>query len=383
MERYPTIVLILDSRYGYRREMIRGVSAYAGSHTRWRLRIDPTPPGRAKTTRSDGVIVSAGSRKNLDRLRPASGRIVHVCEALEGPPVPTVLPDDEAVGRLAAKHFLDQGFRRFAFYSAYPATYSWVAPRRRGFTEALKAAGFDCETFRPPRGAAGRRREGGFESALRKWLSGLAKPIALFAANDLSAHQVAEACLDLGLSVPEEVAILGVDNDVLLCESATPPLSSVDPGFQRVGFEAARLMDRLLAGEAAPEEPIVLEPVGIVTRRSSEAIPIEDRGFVRALVLLRQRACEPVSVDMVVREARISRRRLEQRCREVLGRTPHDEIVRVQMEKAQRLLAESRMKVDQVGRQCGYAYAQNFCATFRKKMGMTPASYRRKFQTTA
>jgi LacI family transcriptional regulator len=245
------------------------------------------------------------------------------------------------------------------------------------------AAGFDCETFRPPRGAAGRRREGGFESALRKWLSGLAKPIALFAANDLSAHQVAEACLDLGLSVPEEVAILGVDNDVLLCESATPPLSSVDPGFQRVGFEAARLMDRLLAGEAAPEEPIVLEPVGIVTRRSSEAIPIEDRGFVRALVLLRQRACEPVSVDMVVREARISRRRLEQRCREVLGRTPHDEIVRVQMEKAQRLLAESQVKIEQVARLCGYVHTQNFYRAFRKEMGMTPASYRRKFQMTA
>ena len=212
MPRYPTILLILDSRYGYQREMIRGVSAYAGAHTRWRLRVDPTPPGRAKVTRADGVIVHVGSRKDLDRLRPGSGRIVQVCETLEGPPVATVLPDDEAVGRLAAKHFLDQGFRRFAFWRLGNA--QWVKRRHRGFTEALKAAGFDCETFRPPRGAAGRRREGGFESALRKWLPGLAKPTALFAVDDLLAHRIAEACLDLGLSVPEEVAIVGVTNRI-------------------------------------------------------------------------------------------------------------------------------------------------------------------------
>ena len=170
---------------------------------------------------------------------------------------------------------------------------------------------------------------------------------------------------------------------MLLCESTAPALSSVDPGFRRVGFEAARLMDRLLAGEAPPEEPIMLEPVGVVTRRSSEAIPTEDREFARALSVLRQRACEPVSVDQVVREVRVGRRWLERRCREVLGRTPHEEIVRVQMEKAQRLLAESQVKIEQVARLCGYVHTQNFYRAFRKEMGMTPASYRRKFQMTA
>ena len=381
MERYPTISLVLNTQFGYQREMIRGITAYAISHTRWRFRVDPTPPDRAEVRRSDGVIVHAGFREDLNRLRPGSGRIVQVCERLEGPPVATVMPDDEAVGRLAAKHFLDQGFRRFAFWRLGNA--SWVKRRYRGFREALGAAGFDCEAFRPPRGADGRFRDGRFESPLKKWLPGLAKPTVLFAANDPLAYQVAEACLDLGLGVPEEVAILGVDNDVLLCESTPLPLSSVDPGFRRIGFEAARLMDRLLAGEAAPEEPIVLEPVGVVTRRSSETIPIEDQEFARALALLRQRACEPVSVDQVVREVRVNRRWLERRCREVLGRTPHDEIVRVQMEKARELLAKSRGKIEQVARQCGYAHSENFYRTFRKEMGMTPASYRRKFQMTA
>jgi LacI family transcriptional regulator len=211
------------------------------------------------------------------------------------------------------------------------------------------------------------------------WLSELPKPVGIFAVDDAFAHDLAAACQHADLGVPEHVAIIGVNNDDLLCVSAATPLSSVDPDFSRMGYGAARMLDRLLQGEklSEAERHVFLPPVRVVRRQSTDVLAVDDPDVADALRYIREHACDPCSVDDVLGQVPTSRRRLERLFARKLGYSPAMEIARVQMEIAKQLLSQPDIKLPEVSRRCGFADQASFTRAFTRVVGMSPGAHRR------
>jgi len=197
------------------------------------------------------------------------------------------------------------------------------------------------------------------------------------AANDKAARHVLEACQAGGIRVPEDIAVVGVDNDEMLCRLSTPPLSSVEQGAQRIGFQAATLLDRMMSGRGVRRRKHVIPPEGLVLRRSSDIIAVEDEDVAAALKLIQAQACDGIKVQDVARAAAVSRSQLDRRFKKLLGRTIHDEIRRIRIEQARRLLAETSLPLKQVALRCGFRTVQHLTELFHQFVGTTPAIYRR------
>jgi LacI family transcriptional regulator len=219
--------------------------------------------------------------------------------------------------------------------------------------------------------------------AIASWLQSLPRPVAVFACNDVRGRQIIDACNESGLSVPEEVAVIGVDDDEVICELCNPPLSSVQPDTMRLGYEGAALLDALMAGEAPPSETIFIPPKGIARRLSSEATAIDDRGVASAMQIIRDHACEGVAVQDVVKRLSISRSTLERRFFAAFGRSPAAEIERVRMSRAKLLLMETRYKLSKIAALTGYGTASQFATAFKRNTGLTPGEFRKQTQLSA
>jgi len=212
------------------------------------------------------------------------------------------------------------------------------------------------------------------------WLRELPKPIGIMAFDDAAAHDLAAACLDADIGVPEHVAIIGVNNDDLLCESAWPPLSSIEADFSRMGYVAAKHLDAILRGEKlAPELRFVkLPPLGVVQRQSTDVLAVDDPNLADALRFIREHACDPCGIDDVLRHVPVGRRWLERQFLKTLGRSPHAEITRVRIEAAQRLLLQPELRLPEIAERCGFSVMQTFTRAFRINAKITPAAYRRR-----
>jgi LacI family transcriptional regulator len=198
------------------------------------------------------------------------------------------------------------------------------------------------------------------------------------AAYDYRGQQVLDACLRLAIAVPDEVAVIGVDNDELLCELSHPPMSSVIPNTHRTGYEAADLLDRMMNGHRAPSETYLIAPLGITTRQSTDVLAIEDRNVARAVAYIRSHACKRIAVDDVLRAVPQARRLLERRFKKLLGRTPHEEILRVQLDRVKALLAQTDLPLSEIAERCGFTHVEYLSVVFRKKAGLPPSQYRAK-----
>jgi len=202
------------------------------------------------------------------------------------------------------------------------------------------------------------------------------EPVGVLACYDIKAQQLLDACRDASIAVPEDVAVLGVDNDPVLCSLTTPPLSSVIPNAQRSGFEAAALLDRMMAGKKEPPTPHLIEPLGIETRQSTDVLAIPDRDVAAALRFIREHACDGIGVAEVLKAVPLSRRVLEQRFQKLLGRTPHDEITRVQIENVKRLLEDSDLPLEAIAGRCGYKHVEYMTVAFKREVGVPPSVWR-------
>jgi LacI family transcriptional regulator len=308
--------------------------------------------------------------------------VVNVCGVLPDLPFPRVGIDDHAVGAAAAAHFLERGFRHFAFVGHTDHAYS--TRRERGFAESLRMAGHSPACFREAGRFDPRGRVWALDPRLSRWVRALPKPVGLFACNDVWGCQLSEACRQSEVAVPEEVAILGVDNDDLLCELARPSLSSVAVPGEAIGFEAAALLDRMLSrgpGEARPgtrKPPLLLPPRQVVTRRSSDILAVDDPYVAEALGVIRRRAGRAMSVDDVVDLVPLSRRSLERRFRSCLGRGVWEEIRRVQLERAKELLAGTELPMSAVAAAAGFSESKQLSVVFRQETRMTPTAFRRQ-----
>jgi LacI family transcriptional regulator len=328
----------------------------------------------------DGAIV-AGAGADVFKNVQKKCRHVIVCSGSADPKAtPVVALDDEAAGAMAAQHLINCQLENFAFYGIRNNPFDVANKRLNGFREALARRGHACMTCSVewPSGLTWLTHT--HRPKVIDWLKTLPKPVGVLAVDDAAGHDLAGACLDAGIGVPEHVAIVGVNNDDLLCESAWPPISSVEADYSRMGYLAARLLDQLLAGHRLNKKDRynLLPPLGVVQRQSSDVLAVNDPDIAEAIRFIREHACEPCGVPDVLKHVPVGRRWLERQFHRTLGRTPHDEIIRVRIDAAHRLLLQPEISILEIAARCGFSAYQNFTRTFRHATGITPAAYRRQ-----
>jgi len=275
---------------------------------------------------------------------------------------------------LAAAHLLSLGLPHFAFFGSRAHYYSLL--REQGFRQAIGAAGLSCHVFL--NGAAHDDKVGAAAEPLEQWVRRLPKPIGIMASTDHRALDLLAVCRKLEIDVPRDVAVLGVDNDDVFCELVNPTLSSIALSTQRIGYEAARMLDRLMAGEKPPQNQVLIPPAGVVPRRSSDLPSILDADVAAAVRYISLHVQDDLQVADVLREVPVSRRSLEQRFLKVLGRTPAAEIRRAQIEVAKQLLEETDEPMERIALAAGFSNAKQLGASFRHETATTPSEHRRR-----
>jgi LacI family transcriptional regulator len=279
------------------------------------------------------------------------------------------------------QHLLERGFRSLAYCGLPAGANVWADFRGEQFAAQVRQAGGACTTFPCPR-----RRRLTWEDeqqALARWITRLPRPVGIMACNDDRGLQVLDACCRAGVQVPDEVAVIGVDNDEFLCNLSTPPLTSVDVGVERAGYAAAELLERLMAGKKVKPVPIFLPPIGVVVRQSSDVMAIADEELARLIRYIREHACDGIRVDDLLKRSTRSQSTLQRQFRAVLGRTPKAEIIRVQLERAQQLLVHTDLSIGAIAERCGFAQLKRFCAVFHAKLGLPPGQFRRQARLPA
>ncbi len=384
MPRLRHVALIIDAAKPYDRKIIQGVATYVHQRANWSLYVEEDPLHKLpdfKTWGGHGVIANFDARKVAEAVSHLKTPVVGVGGGFgwydPKSRIPYFLPDNESIARMAFDHLVNQGFRRLAFYGFQRTRINrWSEERARVFQQCAQQRGIPCATYSGHHGRARRWRD--LQRELAAWLDSLEKPVGLMACNDARARHVLEACRTLGVRVPEEVAVMGVDNDEMICELTTPTLTSIEQGARRLGYEAAALLDRLMQGRRVKRLRYPIPPVDIVTRRSTDALAIDDEELADAVAFIRQHACEGIQVHDVVRQVAISRSTLENRFKELVGRSVHAEIRRVQLQRAKHLVAASNVPLKHVASQCGFRSVQYMTVLFSRHLGQTPAEHRRE-----
>lgn len=383
MGREPVVGILVDYLSHYGRNIILGVGRYLRTQERWALRGEPrrvVPPiGNLKNWRGNGVIAQIWDDERCERMMELHARGIHVVDVggvIPGLQLPQVTPDDYAIGELAADYFITRGFRRLGFSG--PAGHAASDQRLAGFQKRAAKAGAAVSIFEPKRL---HRYAGGLEadvSELGRWIGDMQKPAGILGWHDGRARQIAEACYQVGIRIPEEIAIVGVDDDEINCELGNPPLSSVAVAIEQVGYQAAAMLADLMAGRKGPQK-IQVPPIGVVTRRSSDSLAIEDPDVVEAMRVIREHANKPLTVKQLLQVVPISRRYMERQFKSHVGHSPRQEIERVHLERAKRLLSETNWPLPRVASESGYSSYEHFTHVFRRVVGSSPGAYRRRF----
>jgi LacI family transcriptional regulator len=384
MGRKYEVALIIDPGSPYDRRIVRGVAEYVHRVRRdWSIYVEEDLVDRLPDLEEwggDGILANLDDHRIATAVTSLGIPLVGIGGGYgfyeEHPEIPYVRTDNRAIAELGAKYFMNLGFRRFAFCNEPPTKFNgWARERADAFAACVRDAGFTCEVYTGRYSPAKQWRQA--QLALEEWVSKLPTPIAMMACHDGRARHVLQACRTLGLRVPDDVAILGVDNDDLMCELTRPPLSSIEQGALRVGFEAAAMLDELMQGNALRERQISVPPERVVTRQSTDVTAVADPDVAEALEFIRENACKPIHVEDVLEMARMSRSTLESRFRESIGRTIHAEIRRIQIEEAQRLLITTNLPIKEVVQRVGISSVQYFNAVIRNATGKTPGEIRK------
>jgi len=378
----PSVAVLVDTATGWGRGLVRGIVNYGRRHGPWYLWIQSggqqaplyLPPG----WRGDGIIATVGAPAVAQHVAAARVPVVNT-SAIEIPGVtfPRVATDRAATGRVAAEHLLDRGFQHFAYYGMEPR--EQFAQQQGTFAEAVARVCPECPTYwatgetAEESGTDWRMRQHG----LRRWLKKLPKPVGIFTSGTELGREVIHVCRSSGLSVPEQVAVLAGENDGLLCEVCVPSLSGIALTSERIGTEAAATLDRMMHGQRAVKGPILIAPAGVFARQSTDTLAVDDPELVRAMAFIRAHATDPIQVDDVLRELAVSRRWLERRFHEVLGRGPGEEIRRVRLERAKLLLSETEMPIPDVAVAAGFCSREYLATTFKSQTGLSPRQFRR------
>jgi len=382
MTKRRRVLVMADLEWNYKRHhhVFAGVERYAREHPGWEWTLDVYAEQSLDAARVkvpyDGIIGRA-TAKLTQLARHAGVPLVNIWANSPVTDVPLVTPDFHAAGRMAAEHLVARGFRHFGYlgFSRQKIAKEQLA----GFQAVLNDSGFPCSVLltsgRYRASEASRARFGG---RMHGWIDSWSLPIGIYAAYDLLCRYVACACVGKNVHVPGNAALVGTHNEPVTCAGPPPALSSIELGYDKIGYRAAELLESLMAGEPAPTEPIRMAPVELVARQSTDALAVADPLVSGALRFISEHSHERIWVPDVARSVQSTRRTLERRFRAALGRTVAKEITRMRVERLKRLLVESRTPMNVLAKQCGFRDPTQTCVIFRRVEGLTPSAYRRQ-----
>jgi LacI family transcriptional regulator len=382
------VALLIETSRGYGRGLLRGIVRYARLHGPWSFYITPGDFEQAlpqmKLWGGSGIIARVETPRMAEAILAADIPTVIVdADPRIGPladsisRLSNVSSDSEGAARLAAEHLKERGFEDFAFVGEPGRV--WSDRRCESFAVAVRQSGFEPYVFKPPR----TKKNGSWEAEqaeLARWIEELPKPVGLMASNDDRGRGVLEACRLAGVRVPEEVAVIGVDNDELFCELADPPLSSVALNTEHGGYRTAHLLDQLMKQKITAPQQLIVEPTHVVTRRSTDVKAFDGREVGAALSFIHRNRSRAFNVNDVAGAVGISRRNLEVKFRKSVGRTVLSEIQRIRLDHVKRMLRETDLPVAQIAESSGYNSASYLTQVFHKEVGASPAQYRARFR---
>ncbi|MFO0791366.1 MAG: DNA-binding transcriptional regulator [Pirellulales bacterium] len=380
--RLREVAILVETDNSWGSNLTRGVAEYAKRFGPWNLLIDPRDHYSKQWSlpdewRGDGIIARVSTPLQVRQMVQRGLPAVNVDDVFEGVPrMGVVLTDEAARAQLAFDHLKTKGFKSFAYFAPPSNEYS----RKRGqqFVAVVRAAGFACEEYKPGYRVGRTISQKDQHRRIARWLDHLPRPVSILAVDSQRGRQLSEICSMEGIRVPDDVAILAADTDDLLCDVCTPPLSSIAVGSQQIGHEAAAMLHRMMDGEKAPAEPVLVAPSCVVSRQSTDILAINDPMVVRALRFIQMHAFQGIVVEDVLAEVPISRRYLEREFKRHLGRLPAEEIRRIRLDRGKELVSETDMPIEEVSLACGYAGATQFAVAFRKRFGVTPLAYRKR-----
>lgn len=380
------VALLIETSRAYGRGLCRGVARFARERGDLVLftqeqDIPKSLPAWVRRWRGNGILARIHNPEIAAELKSLGIPVVDLLCRDQYDGIPVLTPDARGIATLAVRFFLNAGFEHFAF-CGYPGI-SFSEYRQAAFVQRLAEEGFSCLGYRPPAGfrpdilnpePAGDKHI----QHLLNWLKGLPKPIAILACNDVRGQRILSLCMENGIRVPEEVSVMGVDNDDVLCNLTMPPLSSIDPNAEEIGYRAAALLETLMAG-GPPPKPMLMQipPRELVERTSTDTLAVGDPETVKALRFIRLNAYSGgISARSVVEAVGISRTTLDQRFRRYLGRSVSDELMRMRLQRVKSLLRETALPLPKIARRSGFLTPSHLCAVFRRRFGQSPGDFR-------
>ena len=403
-----SVALLIETSNEYGRGLLDGVIAYVKESADWSVFLTEqergaVPPNWLKNWRGDGIIARIETDDIASQLRHLAVPIVDLSATRHVMGIPWTSTDDMAIAALGVQHFMERGFHNLA-YCGDPG-FAWSNVRRDRYRELTVAAErnfFEYQSTHRYDPEFDWERE---KEQLGRWLTTLPRPVAIMAGYDFQAQQVLDACRQSKIAVPEAVAVLGVDNDRLICELSEPSLSSIVQDTRGTGYQAARLLDEMMDARmntpnkrhslkadfpgttrssieppVLADPPLLTKPLGIMVRESTDTLAIDDDEISQALQYIRRHAHSNIRVSDILKTVSLSRRSLEHRFKKLIGRTPHEEIQRVRLNSVKRLLSETELSIAAIAERSGYEHGEYMTAVFRRVTGQTPTGYRREQQ---
>lgn len=387
----PRVALLIESSRNYGRGILRGIAKYSHLHGPWSCftaerELHSSIPDWLEHWKGHGIIARIEDRRTAQALLRLGHPVVDVLGNARFKAIPAFDTNARQVARLVADFFLQAGFRHFAFCGYQNIPFS--DRRAAAFAACLAPHGYKVRVFSTPPAfhqptdiQAVEQRGLAREQAMVAWLRKQPHPLALFACNDVCGQQVLNACREYEIKVPDEVAVMGVDNDDVLCSLCEPPLSSVEPDTERLGAEAAALLEALMAGKRAKDDLVQIPPLGVVERASTDRVAIEDPITVQAVRFIRDHVDEGIGVKDVLANTGRSRTDMDQRFHLWLKTTVRVEIIRRRLDRVCSLLQQTNLSLEEIGRRTGISTTAHFCRLFQKHLGQTPTQYRHLHKT--
>jgi len=382
MPELPKILLLVETSRVAGRDILLGIASYSHIHGPWHFSRKPPfyilpeekQTSQLKNTDIDGIITAGGEK--MEEVLAMNLPTISIDVREQMPGIPNAFSDSFTIGKIGAAHLLERGFRNFA-YCGFDNIH-WSRERGESFEQNISQEGFETHLYKSPNPEEGHIWDKE-QIHIADWLKTLPLPVGLMACNDDCAQHILQACKIAGLKTPYDVAILGVDNDKLICNLTNPPLSSISLNFQKAGYEIAKLLDRSMAGKETAQQSVIIQATHVVTRPSTDIMAIEDREVAQAIQYIRWNTKQNLSVNNVVEEVNMARRTLERHFQKTLGHSINKEITLTRIKQTAQLLIETNMSIAKIAATLGYPGYEHISRYFRKEMGMSPLEYRKKF----
>lgn len=381
MRSVKSVALMIETSNDYARGLLRGVVAYMEEHGVWAINLPEQgrgadPPGWLKNWKGDGMIARIETRQIANAISKLKIPVVDVSSARLLPKLPWVETNDHKIAELAFEH-MDDRYQNLAYCGV--EGFNWSKWRQEAFRELANRSDKNYSEYIQPSQVSRKFSTNRERNRMAAWIDSLPKPVGIFACYDIQAQRLLDICREKQIDVPEDVAVLGVDNDELLCHLCKPQLSSVIPDTRATGYEAARLLDSMMRGRKVKELAHLIPPIGVANRQSTELMSTRDAEVNIALRWIKEHVCEGIGVNDLLSQIPISRRNLEHRFLKTLGRTPHQEINRQRLNRIKKLLLSTNLSLTTIAKNTGFRSVEYMSVFFSREMNIPPGRFRKMF----